>query len=389
MEESDIRDQLRQKTAQLAAVREISRAIAEAQDLNTTLDLITNRTTEVMGVQSCSIYLYDRGETELVLAATTGLNQSGVGQMRLPTGAGLTGWAAEHSALVAVADAAADPRFHRLVGSGESRFSSLMATPLIARGKVIGAANVQTTQYHVFSADEIELFSFIADLAATALEKAKLVHAAVVKEIHHRVKNNLQTIAMLLRLQVAQAEHLTPADILHETINRVLSIAAVYEILAHEHYSHVGLKALVRQVAQLITASMTISGQIEVSVVGDDLRLPSQLATNLALITNELVQNALEHSLAYQGQGMIAIQLLREDETLTLSVADDGRGLPENFALTSDHGLGLELVDTMVTEDLQGTFTLAPGPEGGARATVRIPLSRLKEQETDALYAFA
>jgi GAF domain-containing protein len=109
-----ITEQLRQKTAQLAAVREISRAIAEAQDVDTTLDLITQRTTEAMGVQSCSIYLYNREETELVLAATTGLNRSGIGQMRLGKGAGLTGWAAEHGELVAVANAADDPRFQRL-----------------------------------------------------------------------------------------------------------------------------------------------------------------------------------------------------------------------------------------------------------------------------------
>lgn len=384
MKKKTITEQLRQKTAQLAAVREISRAIAEAQDVDTTLDLITQRTTEAMGVQSCSIYLYNREETELVLAATTGLNRSGIGQMRLGKGAGLTGWAAEHGELVAVADAAADSRFQRLVGSGESRFSSLMATPLITRGKVIGAANVQTTQYHVFSEDEIELFSFIADLAATALEKAKLVHTAVVQEIHHRVKNNLQTIAMLLRLQVAQADQLTPEDILHETINRVLSIATVHDILAQNRHSSVDLKALVRQVAQIITTSMTIGGQIEVSVEGDDLQLPSQFATNLALIINELLQNALEHSLADHQHGKIAIQLLREEGRLTLTVSDDGRGLPGDFVLATGRGLGLELVQAIVTEDLQGTFTLEPAPDRGTRAIVRVPISHYQEGERNA-----
>lgn len=379
MKKKTITEQLRQKTAQLAAVREISRVIAEAQDLDTTLDLITQHTTEVMGVQSCSIYLYNREETELVLAATTGLNRSGIGQMRLGKGAGLTGWAAEHGELVAVADAAADSRFQRLVGSGESRFSSLMATPLITRGKVIGAANVQTTQYHIFSEDEIELFSFIADLAATALEKAKLVHTAVVQEIHHRVKNNLQMIAMLLRLQVAQADQLTPEDILHETINRVLSIATVHDILAQNRHSSVDLKTLVRQVAQIITTSMTIGGQIEVSVEGDDLQLPSQFATNLALIVNELLQNALEHSLADHQQGQIMIQLLREEDTLTLTVSDDGRGLPGDFVLATGRGLGLELVQAIATEDLQGTFTLEPAPNRGTRASVCVPISHYQE----------
>jgi len=339
---------LQQKTAQLAAVREISRAIAEAQDLDATLDLITRRTAEVMGVDSCSIYLYNKAEDELVLAASTGLRPSGIGRVTLSKGTGLTGWAAEHGEIVAVANAKRDPRFYRIIGSGESRFGSLMAMPLTARGKVIGAANAQTADIRQFSDEEIELFSFITDLAATALEKARLVHAAVVQEIHHRVKNNLQTIAMLLRLQVAQADALTPEDILRETINRVLSIAAVHEILAQEYHSQVSIKRLLQQIANNITTGMTMTGQVNVAVIGDDLLLPAQLAANLALIANELIQNALEHGLVPQHSGQIRVKLKRSDMALTLTVADKGRGLPPGFELDSDQGLGLELVQTLI-----------------------------------------
>lgn len=373
---------LRQKTAQLAAVREISRAIAEAEDLDTTLDLITRRTAEVMGVQSCSIYLYNKEGTELVLGASTGLKQTGIGSVALPRGAGLTGWAAEHGRAVAVANAKSDPRFYRVIGSGESRFASLMAMPLSARGKVIGAANVQTARPHRFTDDEIELFSFIADLAATALEKAKLVRAAVVQEIHHRVKNNLQTIAMLLRLQLAQADHLSPGDILHETINRVLSIAAVHEILAQEHHTRVGVKTLVEQVGRTVAGNMAAGGQVRVLVTGDDVLLPSQTATNLALITNELLQNALEHGLAQQQTGVVQIALAFQNNQLCLTVTDNGRGLPKGFNLETDHGLGLELVQTMVVEDLGGRFELANVPGGGVRATVCAPLKGMPGQET-------
>lgn len=370
-------EQLEQKTAQLAAVREISRAIAEARDLDSTLDLITRRTSEVMSVESCSIYLYDKDGENLVLAATTGLNPSSVGTLVLPRGHGLTSWAAESNRPVAVADAPADERFYRVVGSGESRFKSLMAVPLITRGKAIGAANVQNHHQHEFTEDEIELFSFIADLTATAIEKNKLVHAAVVQEIHHRVKNNLQTIAMLLRLQVAQADHLSPKDILHETINRVLSIAAVHEILAHEHHSHVGLKRLVEQVAQNVTGSMTMQGWVTVKVRGDEVKLPSQYATNLALMANELLQNALKHGLAQKNEGLINVEITQEEDYLQLQVTDNGRGLPDGFNLQTDQGLGLELIQTIVTEDLSGTFSLTPAEGGGTRGCIRIPLNKI------------
>lgn len=381
----DLTRQLKQKTAQLAAVREISRAIAKARDLDSTLDLITRRTTEVMGVPSCSIYLFNRDASALVLAASSGLRTAGIGRVQLPRGAGLTGWAAAHGETIAVADAATDPRFFRIIGSGESKFVSLMAMPLTAQGKVIGAINVQTAETHHFTPDEMELFSFITDLAATALEKTRSVRAAVVQEIHHRVKNNLQTIAMLLQLQAAQAETLSPQDILHETINRVLSIATVHEILAHEHHTQVALKNLVKQVAHTVARNMTIAGQVALTVDGEEYTISSQGATTLALVMNELVQNALEHGFPNQRDGNIGIQIGHRENMLWLTVVDDGVGLPADFS-ANQRGLGLELVQTLIEEDLDGTFSLQPAPAGGTLARAAVPFHKIMV-ERHLLYA--
>jgi two-component sensor histidine kinase len=369
--------QLQHTVAQLAAVREISRAIAEAKDLHDTLDLITRRTAEVMHVDSCSIYLYNPARDKLVLAATTGLNKAGIGEFFLPHGAGLTGWAAEHREVIAIADAFADARFYRILGSGESRFHSLMAMPLVSRDRVIGAANVQTVTRHDFTEDEVELFGFITELAATALEKAQLVHAAVVREMHHRVKNNLQTIAMLLRLQMGQEKKLSPYDILNETINRVLSIATVHEILSEAGVDKARALDLIKRVTHTISNNMVNpAAKIEIVVEGDNLELPSQWATNLALVTNELLQNALEHGMAGRTQGHILINLCQQRGQLRLSVQDDGHGLPAAFNTATELGLGLEIVRATVTEDMNGTFQLGPPPTGpGALAQITIPLS--------------
>ncbi len=372
-----VKHQLQQKIEQLAAVREISRAIAEARDLDSTLDLITRRTTEVMGVESCSIYLYNRTGNRLVLAASTGLKETGIGRVTLPQGAGLTGWAAAYGEVVAIADAAADPRFFRVLGSGESKFASLMAMPLMARGHAIGAINVQTAAFHQFSADEIELFSFVTDLAATALEKAKSVHAAVVQEIHHRVKNNLQTIAMLLRLQAGQDAPLSPEDILHETINRVLSIAAVHEFLAHEHHPQVSLQQLVAHVAQAVTQNMTLGEQVTLTVTGEEYMLSSPAATHIALVVNELVQNALEHGLRGNG-GTISISVGHRENMMTLTVADNGAGLPTDFSLAKDGGLGLELIRTLVEEDLSGTVSAQKNSDDGTTMIIHVPFAAIE-----------
>lgn len=368
--------QLQQKNAQLAAIREISRAIAEAQDLHDTLDLITRRTTEVMHVESCSIYLYNPTRDKLMLAATTGLNKSGIGEFYLPHGAGLTGWAAEHRQVVAVTNAFTDVRFYRILGSGESKFPSLMAMPLVSRDRVIGAANVQTEARHDFSEDEIELFRFITELAATALEKAQLVHAAVVREMHHRVKNNLQTIAMLLRLQMDQEKKLAPHDILNETINRVLSIATVHEILSEAGVDKAGALDLIKRMSNTISNNMlNPQAKILITVSGDNIELPSQRATSLALVANELLQNALEHGMAGRTEGTVSIKLTGDKGRLRLTVADDGRGLPENFDMNAHLGLGLEIVRTSVVEDMGGVFQLGPNPKGvGTLAQITLPM---------------
>jgi two-component sensor histidine kinase len=378
---TNLADQLKQKSAQLAAVREISRAIAEARDLAETLDLITRHTTEIMHVESCSIYLYNKTRDKLVLAATTGLKKEGIGQMSLPRGAGLTGWAAEHREPVAITNAFKDPRFFRVLGSGESKFPSLMARPLVSHNKVIGAANVQTTTPHEFTEDEIELFGFITELAAIALEKAQQVHTATIQEMHHRVKNNLQTIAMLLRLQMGQEQRLSPQNVLNETINRVLSIATVHEMLSEAGVDKVGTLDLIRRVARAISGNMVNpKANITISVTGNDVELPAQRATGLALVANELLQNALEHGMAGRDEGHIEISLAYTGKHLKLKVSDDGHGLPPDFDPDTDLNLGLDIVRTTVTEDMQGQFYIGPAdPPPGAVVQIKLPMKVIAE----------
>lgn len=159
--------------AQLAALREITRAISAAWSLDQILDLITRKTARVMEVDSCSIYLLD-DKGDLVLKATTGLDPAAIGHARLKLGEGLTGYAAKIGKPVAASDAAKDPRFKYLPETKERVFQSLLAAPLIAQNKVIGAINVQTRAAREYAEHELELLSVIADIAASELQKAML-----------------------------------------------------------------------------------------------------------------------------------------------------------------------------------------------------------------------
>ena len=160
--------------SQLSALREITRAISGAWSLEETLGLITRKTARVMDVDSCSIYLLEDGAEYLVLKATTGLASQAVGHARLKLGQGLTGYAAKVGKPIAASHASHDPRFKYLPETKETVFQSLLAVPLIARGKAIGALNVQTRAGREYSPDEVELLSIIADVAAGELEKAVL-----------------------------------------------------------------------------------------------------------------------------------------------------------------------------------------------------------------------
>ena len=160
--------------AQLATLRDITRAISAAWSLDQILTLITRRTARVMDVDSCSIYLLDDPREFLILRATTGLAVEAIGHARLRMGEGLTGHAVKTGKPVAASHASRDPHFKYLPETKESTFQSLLAVPLISREKVIGAINVQTVEGREYAPDEIELLSIIADVAAGELEKAVL-----------------------------------------------------------------------------------------------------------------------------------------------------------------------------------------------------------------------
>ena len=538
----DDRELLARKAAEISALREISRAISGATDLDTTLTLITRKTADVMRMDSCSIYLLDTPREYLVLKATTGLASGAVGHGRLRLGEGLTGWAAQTGQPAASANAPADPRFKYVPGTGENRFRSLLAVPLAIGGKVFGAMNVQTTNAHEYAEDEVELLGIIADLASGALEKARLhdsmrrqimelstlaevsetltsplyleqilrllvemaarvfeaplctlllldgeelvlaaehpesgrprsrqtlrqgqglpglavqsgqpvlspdlatdprfhayelpggvysphvrsmlavplkvrdrtlgvvncytdrrheftqaeinllqtlanqtalaienaglvVKSAMVREMHHRVKNNLQMIAMLLRLQIREGREVSGREVLTETINRILSIAAVHEILAAEGLRQVAVRTMLERVVHTVTQTMAPPHfALEARIEGDDFSLPSQQATSLALVVNELLQNAMEHAFPGRSAGRVVITLSEGRDAIQVEVRDDGIGLPDGFSPGRSADLGLQIVRTLVQDDLKGQLSLTTVQ--GVRAVITMP----------------
>jgi len=210
-----------------------------------------------------------------------------------------------------------------------------------------------------FSDEDRGLLEAIAHHAAVALEHGRAVMRGVLaQEIHHRVKNNLQTVASLLRLQ-ARAPDFDARRALTDSVNRILAIAAVHEVLTEHREDDVDLAELIERLRAMLVQGLVAGKTVEATL--EPVSLAGDRATALALVFSELFQNALEH-----GGGTVRIELARRGDDVALAVADDGAGLNG-----SGDSTGLSIVRALVRDELQGTIELTSEP--GLRAEVLFP----------------
>jgi two-component sensor histidine kinase len=239
--------------------------------------------------------------------------------------------------------------------------------PLLEQGEVSGA---------------VVLLRDISELRRR--DRLLLSKDATIQEIHHRVKNNLQTISSLLRLTGRRLESPEAKAAIEESVRRVRSIALVHEILSREAGEDVPFVEIVRPVCRMVEEAFhTPDRPVRCRVDGDAGNLPAQVATPLAVVLNELLQNAFDHAYPEGKEidaGEVVLRLQRERGALIVQVVDDGAGLPDGFDLETSMGLGLSIVRTLVTSELAGTIEVRGGSgEGDRPGTVvelRVPLDQ-------------
>ena len=201
---------------------------------------------------------------------------------------------------------------------------------------------------------------------------------ATIREIHHRVKNNLQTIAALLRLQARRLQSPEARAALEESERRIRSIAIVHETLSRDASDVVPFDEIVRPLARLVEetrrpvpSSRSASGSRATSAT-----LPGEVATPLAVVLNELMQNAVDHAFPageVRGvEGRVRVLLARDGDDVVVEVVDDGVGLPAGFDLEGSSGLGLSIVHTLVTSELGGSIELRDDGRSAVRVPVRV-----------------
>jgi two-component sensor histidine kinase/putative methionine-R-sulfoxide reductase with GAF domain len=370
---------LQRKIVELGTLQRVSHTIASNLDLDAVLRAIAEQAVQLINVESAAIFRLPngrRGADGPTIEYRVGRSREVVDE---PTrDAAITG--VLHSGEARAVD------LEYTDGSGR-----LFCLPLRSARETLGALCLRMGQGAELTDDQLALLQAFSDSATLAIEHATLYQearqgyetaSALLQEMHHRVRNNLQTVAALLSVQLRANEEAQWAGALREAISRVQAIAAIHDLLSDE--SRLGgttVDIIARHVANeahrtLIPPGLTVKFDIPASGV----RLPSRQSTVLALLINELVANAVRHGFKGRERGTIRIVASQTRGMAMVAVENDGISPPAQPDPERTSGLGMRIVHRLVTSDLSGSYTLEPLAEG-AVATLTFPIEDGGDQE--------
>ncbi len=205
-------------------------------------------------------------------------------------------------------------------------------------------------------------------------DRALISKDATIREIHHRVKNNLQTVSALLRLQARRIEDPKASAAIEEAVRRVVSIALVHETLSATSQDLVQFDEVITKIIQGASELNIRPNEIQIKKVGEFGLISSMVATPLALVLTELIHNALEHGLSNSGD-LVELRINRQAASMTITVTDNGAGIPNDFSLELNTNLGLQIVQTLTKNELAGKIEFIK-QNIGTQVQISFPLER-------------
>lgn len=256
----------------------------------------------------------------------------------------------------------------RLVGS--SIFSSTLKMSAIQQ--VLSDRNILTNEeiyqdmairQHMIpiamGRNETRCFLVLHDCTRESKQQQELlVKNSIIKEVHHRVKNNLQTVAGLLRMEARRSSLPEVKQALQEGINRIESMALVHDIVSHYDEDYIGIRSIYDELCRLLRMSMVRQDQeVTFTYSGEDILISSHMASYVSLIINELITNSLEHGVDGD-RGNVHLAVTDAGNTIKLDFTDNGKGLPSDFSVSSNKRLGLTIINNLVTHELKGSLSI-------------------------------
>ncbi|CAN5541970.1 GAF domain-containing protein [soil metagenome] len=358
--------QLSRKITELGTLQRLSRTVASSLSLSDVLRLIAEAAAELTNAEAAALFrLPSQGSASPdqgtpVIEYRYGHNREAADEMQR------------------------DKLVQHVIESGAARVvdmeyvdgpSRLYCLPLRSARERWGALCVRLAPGAELFEDELALLQAFTDTASIAIENAQLYRearngvetaSALLQEMHHRVRNNLQTLAALLSLQMRQVDDEQTIQQLQEAAGRVQAIASVHDLLSDEkRLSGASIEAIARMVAEQATVTQKpASLALDFNIQASDIVVPSKQATVLALLINELVSNAITHGFKGRSSGIIDIKADRSDGHITIKVVNNGSLISDEINASSSKGLGLRIVERLAQFDLNGTFSIQPSPAG-------------------------
>ncbi len=267
---------------------------------------------------------------------------------------------------VIISDFTREKRFLKPSLISGDGIQSGISCKVYGKDKPFGVLGAYSRDKKVFSNDDVYFFQSVANIIGMAAERfayeERLLSSLrekqiLIKEIHHRVKNNLQIISSLLNLQESYVNDVQIRQMFRKSKNRISSMALVYKMLHNnEDLSRINFKHYLKELSDAILDSFT-SQNIKCTITSEEVYLEPDQVTNLGLIINEIISNSIKHAFNNCKEGVIDIKLSYADDKLLLEVKDNGKGLPDNFNIKSTTTLGMQLI-TNLTRQVPGELKI-------------------------------
>ncbi|MBC8065011.1 MAG: GAF domain-containing protein [Chlorobia bacterium] len=343
----------------LGALSEVSKTIATSPYVEEILQLLVNLTAQQFNYRVCTVRLLDENRQELVLRATQAPAKAYQRKRAIKLGESIAGRAIAENRPIIVPDVQVEADYIGHDLAAEQGLRSMICVPLTIQDRSVGVLSCYTSEVRTFPPDEIKALETLAKQAAVSIEHAKLqVRDTLMQEMHHRVKNNLQQVASLLRLQMRHGQYKSLEEAMNDSLARILAIASVHDLLSRDDLDHVGVRSIAETLVQHQQSSLMLPNRtITFDVRGADVRLNMTQATQIALVLNELILNAVEHGFKVTTNGEIHVNIEDKDGEVSLWVSNSGDQIPDDFDIATASHLGLQIVENLM-RGLGGKFSL-------------------------------
>jgi len=362
-------EQLRRKVHELGTIHRVSSNIVSTLNLDDVLQIITTQAVHLSGAERSCIFELDEEKQQLHIVAQYGLNGADVRRIQIPVGQCCAGRTVQTGLPTSAIDCFHNDEqcFIRHDPLISSEIHSVSCLPLRVKGKVLGCICIYSSHRHLLNPEQMQLVVTFANEAAIAIDNARLyeetrrgleLKSALLRELHHRVKNNLATVAGILSLQRRRTKSPEVRRILAESVNRVQGLAATHDLLSHQDVSEARVDDIARKIVGVANANLRPpEAHLTFEVEPCPIVIPSRAVAILALVLNEMVSNAIKHGMAGMTEGTVTIRGREEDGQVTVEVIDTGNGPLQPLEEENSEGLGLSLIRYLIG-DLGGQFQL-------------------------------